>query len=130
MDVMYFILGTVFGVTYLIVFLLYKYIVSLHERIDILERNDSIDLEEDDDIISRKAAIDVVGLLRSPNKIKGRIASLPSLKKTGHWTNDHTTCSECGWQMVDDVLISPCMVFFNYCPNCGKRMIEDANENK
>lgn len=57
------------------------------------------------------------------------IKSLPSVqplikeRKKGRWIDSHTTCSECGWQMIDDITETPNMVGFNYCPNCGAKMI-------
>ena len=45
-------------------------------------------------------------------------------RKKGKWIDYHTTCSECGWQMIDDVIESPNMVAFNFCPNCGAEMTE------
>ena len=45
-------------------------------------------------------------------------------EKTGHWIDNHTTCDCCGWQMIDDVIESPNMVFFLFCPNCGAKMVE------
>ena len=45
-------------------------------------------------------------------------------RKKGKWIDSHTTCSECGWQMIDDVIESPNMVAFNFCPNCGAEMTE------
>lgn len=42
-------------------------------------------------------------------------------KDKGKWI-DHTTCSECYWQMIDDVVQSPNLVAFNFCPNCGADM--------
>jgi len=52
------------------------------------------------------------------------IAEAPTItpeRKRGKWT-DQTTCSECGWQMIDDILESPNIVGFNFCPNCGAEM--------
>ena len=47
----------------------------------------------------------------------------------GEWIDSHTTCSKCGWQMIDDVTQTPNMVGFNYCPNCGTDMMKgDTNE--
>lgn len=43
-------------------------------------------------------------------------------RKKGMWIDNHTTCSECGWQMIDDVIESPNIVGFNFCPNCGADM--------
>jgi hypothetical protein len=43
----------------------------------------------------------------------------------GKWIDNYTTCSECGWQMIDDVIESPNIVAFNFCPNCGARMEEE-----
>ena len=47
-------------------------------------------------------------------------------RKKGMWIDSHTTCSECGWQMIDDVIESPNIVAFNFCPNCGADMREDG----
>ena len=47
----------------------------------------------------------------------------PNIPK-GEWINNHTTCSKCGWQLIDDVVQSPDMVWFNFCPNCGADMRE------
>ena len=41
----------------------------------------------------------------------------------GEW-KENVQCSNCGWYMEDDVTLSPMMVFFNYCPNCGAKMDE------
>lgn len=45
-------------------------------------------------------------------------------QRKGKWIDSHTTCSECGWQMIDDVIESPNIVAFNFCPNCGAEMTE------
>lgn len=53
-------------------------------------------------------------------------------RKKGRWIDYHTTCSECGWQMIDDVTESPNIVGFNFCPNCGAEMlmeVKDENSN-
>lgn len=47
--------------------------------------------------------------------------------KHGWWVDD-IQCSNCGWYMEDDVTISPMMVFFDYCPNCGAKM--EAGDEK
>lgn len=49
---------------------------------------------------------------------------IPQPERTGRWIDSHTTCSECGWQMIDDVIESPNIVAFNFCPNCGAEMRE------
>ena len=46
------------------------------------------------------------------------------IRPKGKWINNHTTCDKCGWQMFDDEVGSPNMVFFNFCPNCGHDMRE------
>ena len=46
-------------------------------------------------------------------------------RKKGKWIDNHTTCSECGWQMIDDVIESPNIVAFNFCPNCGAEMEDE-----
>lgn len=51
-------------------------------------------------------------------------------RKKGKWIDNHTTCSECGWQMVDDVTESPNMVGFNFCPNCGADMREGEQDGQ
>ena len=58
------------------------------------------------------------------NCIDCALAHAPTIekRKTGKWENCHTTCSECGWQIIDDVTESPNMVGFNFCPNCGADM--------
>ena len=56
------------------------------------------------------------------------IPTIESERKPGKWIGNHTTCSECGWQMIDDVTESPNMVGFNYCPYCGADMREGAQE--
>ena len=40
----------------------------------------------------------------------------------GKWEDNHTTCSVCGWQMIDDVTESRMMLGFKFCPNCGAKM--------
>ena len=53
-----------------------------------------------------------------------RLLSLPDVqpvKHGGKWVND-IQCSNCGWYMEDDVTMSPMIVFFDYCPNCGAKM--------
>ena len=47
-------------------------------------------------------------------------------RKKGRWIDNSTTCSECGWQMIDDVIQTPNMVGCNFCPNCGADMREEA----
>lgn len=63
--------------------------------------------------------------------ITGVIESFPAadvqpVKHGGKWVND-IQCSNCGWYMEDDVTMSPMIVFFDYCPNCGARM--DGEDN-
>ena len=49
-------------------------------------------------------------------------------RKNGMWIDNHTTCSECGWKMIDDVIESPNIVAFNFCPNCGAEMSTEDKE--
>ena len=61
-------------------------------------------------------------------QVAREVLKLPTIepeRKKGKWIDYHTTCSECGWQMIDDVIESPNMVAFNFCPNCGAEMTED-----
>jgi ribosomal protein L32 len=58
-----------------------------------------------------------------------QVPTIEPERKKGKWIDYHTTCSECGWQMIDDVIESPNMVAFNFCPNCGADMRGDADEN-
>lgn len=46
-------------------------------------------------------------------------------EKTGKWINNHTQCSNCEWGIEDDVVGSPMMLFFPFCPNCGARMVSE-----
>ena len=62
--------------------------------------------------------------------IKGIVDGMPTIepeRKTGKWI-DQITCSECGWEMFDDVVCSPNRVWFPYCPNCGSKMEEGEQE--
>lgn len=42
--------------------------------------------------------------------------------KHGRWEkqDDYSCCSHCGQAIAD-----ACVSWFNYCPNCGARMLED-----
>lgn len=101
------------------------------------------------DLISRQAAIDALGedprirlpfvdewadeyflgLIRQYNNDKDAIMSVPTIEpKRGKWIakslsiKDVPTeaCSVCGeWSYGDDMA---------YCPNCGARMVNDAEE--
>ena len=84
------------------------------------------------DLISRKAAIDAVNSLTYPSSlvdVKYKLIELPSAQpeqKVGKWIKLYAgnyKCSVCGdwWgndnnEMVED---------FNYCPNCGARMVTE-----
>ena len=78
-------------------------------------------------------AIDADALLKAiiqmslDGNVFDRIHEAPTIepeRKKGKWIDNHTTCSECGWQMIDDVIESPNIVGFNFCPNCGAEMTE------
>ena len=64
---------------------------------------------------------EIVGELIRCKDCKPRLL-IPQPERTGRWIDSHTTCSECGWQMIDDVIESPNIVAFNFCPNCGADM--------
>ena len=81
------------------------------------------------DVVS-KAAYDQVAWerhlaevqLKSIGKSLGeKMDDVQPVKHGGKWVND-IQCSNCGWYMEDDVTMSPMIVFFDYCPNCGARM--------
>ena len=56
--------------------------------------------------------------------IRKWVNELPSAEKTGRWI-EHCTCSECMWTNTDsDGHII--QTNYNYCPNCGERMISDT----
>jgi len=70
--------------------------------------------------------------VKNQEAIRERVAQIPAVDavpvKHGRWVNS-TTCSQCGWQMIDDVLESPNYVAFNYCPNCGAKMDGERRES-
>ena len=83
-----------------------------------------------DDVVSRQAVIRTIYDRKSDFKndfaqgfFADRIRDLPSVTqepKTGHWIFDeildmHYYCSECMSMGVD---------YWDYCPNCGARMVE------
>ena len=100
---------------------------------------DTIDRQLAIDALTRKmVSIPTAGekdLMGDVNRIRAEdisvIKRLPSAQpqRTGRWIDYHTTCSECGWQMIDDVMESPNIVAFNFCPNCGTDMREDGDAN-
>lgn len=87
---------------------------------------------ECEDCVSREAVLDALHVEGRPTKrfdyvidVRKDIMALPPVtpkQKTGKWIDNHTTCECCGWQMIDDVMESPNMVFFPFCPNCGAKM--------
>ena len=66
--------------------------------------------------------------IRDKNKVIGLIHTERTAPvKTGKWIYEHGYyCSECGdfWAEGDREMIK----IFNYCPNCGARMIEGREE--
>lgn len=95
----------------------------LDKAIKVLEQ------EPCDDAVSRQAVLDIVN---NPLNIRlvDIIKALPPVtlkEKIGHWVNNHTKCSNCKWGMEDDVVGSPMMLFFPFCPNCGARMVESCD---
>lgn len=90
-----------------------------------------------EDAISRQAVIDMTGLSEwfdssdSYNEFVIALSELPpatSQPKTGHWIPSHIPesildeCSECGFS---------CGAFtFNYCPNCGAKMVKPQESEK
>lgn len=98
----------------------------------------ALEQEPSGDLISRewlKTAIHnfYYGLKHTPTEedIQAYIDVAPSVKqeRTGHWysdcRNDYFICNQCkaeferfsqgGYELIDD---------YNYCPNCGARMVE------
>ena len=71
--------------------------------------------------------LDDNGMAAAMNAINDMPTIEPQRKK-GKWIDNHTTCSECGWQMIDDVIESPNIVAFNFCPNCGAEMLTEDKE--
>lgn len=101
------------------------------------------------DAISRQAAIDAIGkdVMGGLNYagILTRLPSVTPMQRTGHWieTADeyYKAVNEYGGGVnedtpyfVDDIACSVCLAMFstidneterfNYCPNCGRRMVE------
>lgn len=88
------------------------------------------------DCVSRRAMLDGLASIAkakarsdAQHALMGRVMffteHLPPVtpkQRTGKWINNHTTCECCGWQMIDDVMESPNIVFFPFCPNCGAKM--------
>lgn len=92
-----------------------------------------------DDLISRKRAIEAVGYYYIPSEDKMLFADtalrhLPSApeRQMGKWINRHK-CSECGY--VD--VVSPyahnldtgeVTLIYKFCPNCGAKMEGEEDE--
>ena len=84
------------------------------------------------DCISRQAVLDLAekGIFVGNHNYKSvcnAINALPSVtptERTGHWSHDGShwknrfICSECNYKLFDEPT--------NYCPNCGARMVGDA----
>ena len=77
-------------------------------------------------LIDADALLKAIIQMSLDGNVFDQIRNAPTIepRKKGMWIDNHTTCSECGWQMIDDVIESPNMVAFNFCPNCGARMEE------
>ena len=86
----------------------------------------ALEQEPCEDAISRQAVLDLVNADWKYEGLEEPINSLPPVNpqkpKTGHWIPSHIPesildeCSECGFS---------CGAFtFNYCPNCGAKMVE------
>lgn len=81
-------------------------------------------VESDIDFTKHKREVQEIadGILNAQIKALEKLPSVtPQEPKTGRWI-DFVTCSCCGWEFIDDVLQSPNMVWFPYCPNCGAKM--------
>ena len=84
------------------------------------------------DLISRQAAIDALGMMLPVkwfDKAETALYKLPSTQKHGKWKSaivarniDALECSECGAK-YPNLLWMP---GYSYCPNCGALM-EDVN---
>ena len=91
------------------------------------------------DLISRQAAIDALTALEEPAPTarhliaiydcEDAIKALPSAQPVRHgkWkkirgTINCSACKSCSWSMSFEDLVSS----FNYCPNCGARMISPS----
>lgn len=79
------------------------------------------------DLIDREQAVKIIDEIDTfcagwRDYAISRIKSLPSAEKTGKWIDsiDHDGwfCSKCGYS------ISSRYGKYNYCPNCGSRMVE------
>ena len=93
----------------------------------------ALEQEPCEDAISRQAVLDVTweepsytDALNVLTEVRDKVKALPPVNpqkpKTGHWIPSHIPesildeCSECGFS---------CGAFtFNYCPNCGAKMVE------
>ena len=109
-----------------------KYISKLETQI--------VEQEPSGDAISRQAVLNQIfystdnsGDVVLGSVLRRRIENLPSVKqepKTGHWIEKdgfdgdvYYDCSECGesFCLIDG---TPTDNLYNYCPNCGARMVE------
>lgn len=117
---------------------------TLREWIEALVQSEkALEADPREDAISRKAALEAI-LIRLPdfcgdeggnlvdrNEAASAIRNLPSVtpkQKKGKWNilgyDDPSVrlykCSECHMTIT---------LKFNYCPNCGAKMVEGKNEN-
>lgn len=96
-----------------------------------------------DDLISRKAAIETVGINTWAGQRLSRLPSAEPQRKKGKWIKMsdvdgvYWACSECGEELPRVSKFDPQFDLFprlksiektNYCPNCGADMRGEENE--
>lgn len=103
----------------------------------------ALEQEPCDDAISRQAAIYVASGFCHPANIADELAKLPPVNpqpKTGHWVEEDRyidryddtieilQCSLCGFKhhYAQGDTSKTDYTWYNYCPNCGARMEEQA----
>lgn len=108
------------------------YKVCGNEGVDDSAMTFCADKQKDGDLISRKAAIDIVvfecgkwtGLAKEISK---QLKQLPSADNTAEWVLKEgiygvAYCSKCDYELrTNDT---------NYCPNCGRRMKKESEEEE
>ena len=111
--------------------------IQLYDAMETVKR--ALEQEPSGDLISRQAVLDIdfkriiLTTAKPAETIEQKVKALPPVtpkSKTGHWIEKdgfdgdvYYDCSECGesWTTIEG---TPWNNEWNYCPNCGCRMVE------